>query len=1398
MAAIEFKNEEEYNNVNTQIQSMLDNGLNNIPSTYEAFGLNSDSFFKLDLNNDNPFELDDKFTTRARGDKGDSYSNAFKYGFKGSVASTFELLASIPGGYDRFRDWMVEFVGLEPNPDNIADHVQDYFNAIAKKFDPMQLGMDPPSTYGTKVMAGIASLPLTIAQYHPAVKLSKLTKLGKLGHSLPAGIAATEFLRSWDDASLYEIGKLTAYGAVTGQWIKMANRLQVIPRMASLGVLGFLMPGWKAPLEDRMAAATVFAAGGLISPWAEGKSLKRISDDAQLKYKQITGEYPAKEALLKKADAEKAQVVTIRAMLTKHDTASAKLEKVKRAQEKDEKFTPLTKEEKGDLIEPNKVYDLRNKLDVAEQFLDANYRALYTTKEYSVAILGADIRGPHEFKYEMIKPDGTPKYNDIPSKGFEGALKKAGLYLKPGKFLAQENPVAKWVVDTTTRYIRKGELEADQAIHDPKQIPNEHKTSLRGIKEGESLRDYITRTEGLTDALGLVATARRTYTTEKSYGAALTRFEIIMNRDPKSALKIVDTFIDGELGQMIKARENGESIKTQEVDGSYKYAIKEHELFTKYKLNTEEVLAYKDIRNSLDIAADKYNKAQEQFGEGNKSLHSFEKLPNYIPHQFTDAFNVWIVRINADGTRTPVANIGTNTTWGAKSTIKRLRKQNPFNNTDKYEINYSIRERYPFGTLDEAAFYDTLRAFNRRGLEDEAIALGKFLNQPKGWGKFTMKRKDPFVQGFKGSKLYMQGRIPSKIIAPNLTRANDFADVIKSYLRGAYSLKNKLEAKAVLREGLENAPAMDVRTSKRSKSVSELYSETVKQVKKWSNNALGLSQPQAVFKIVDNIGSRWIGESGLSAILGGANQFTLAWKLLFGNMRFIAAQAFQPYHMIFPKLVDLKYQGMNEGNIALAQVKSFRDLFFPDAEVREAIKYFKEKGLVEPKFLREFSGTSKLLALPKIEALGNYFGDFGKLGKALSLRDMSSKVEQVSRLNAGIMFYNFLRSAGKSVETSKAMARYLADQYMVEYNHYERPLIYGDAGIGTIGKPFGLFKTFSHNYLAQLVEYINTYKHTGQSAPLMAFLAQMVFAAGLFGTIAIETADTLLEKLSPTLERFTGKPIRGLKESIATSSFPDVVKFGIPSGMTGIDFTTTLASPGQSVTDLISVPTLDMWGLNPLKFWDKRALLPTVTNYLGTLIGSRSDLEQKQALVELVKAAAPTSLQFTVEQYYQGLPVGYDWLNTEMLSWIDPDAFAAYAKGPYRDPFKKSRGVFTRNAHDWLARKMAARSIEEREVIRLVYVATRVKSDLRNTLDTILTTSAHHFMRDGFIPSVYFDEALKYGEDPDAFIEKVLNRIDLQTSDFVSRILEQTKSKSHVTRLREIREIINSKYMYNR
>jgi hypothetical protein len=1102
---------------------------------------------------------------------------------------------------------------------------------------------------------------------------------------------------------------------------------------------------------------------------------------------------PGKEALQEKADKMQADINKAEATLSEHGKWQERFDGIKKAAAKGKDFKPLTREEKAKQIkDPNEVYRLRKVVADSQEFLIAHHKAIYTTQAYSPAILGADLRSPRELKYELINPDGTAKYKDMSS----GFIDKAAVFLKPGKFIGKDYPLFKWANDTVTRYIKKAEIDADRYLYDSQQVSKEHGTLLRGQKEGEPFVDYLARNESNLDAIGAMVTARRAYVTQKSYGAALTRYEILMHKEPAKAKQIADVFIRAESDKMSEARANGEKLNTQNQDGSYKYKVTDAELATNYKLSFEQIRIFREISNSLEAVIKFYNDQVHKFKGTNKELKAVPLLPNYFPHVFPNKFNTWILRRVPDkeGKHEVVANIGTNSVWDGRSLERRL-KNHPEFGEKNYIYNTVTKKRYPYGNVDEHSIYDLLRQFDRTGRQKELEIIQKELAKVRGPG-FKIKRGDTWKVGFKGSELYMEGRPFVKKRAPNLAQANDFADVIKSYIRGVTSMGHKMEAEAIVRDALENAPAMDVANSKKINSLSILYPNTTKALKRWVDNAMGRAQPKEVFKIVDNIGSRWIGESGLSDLLGAANQVTLTWKLLFGNARFITAQAIQPYHMIFPKLVELKYQGMEEGSITMAQIKSLRDLFFPDAEVREAIKYFKEQGLVEPKFLREFSGTSGVLNLPKIEALGNYMGDFAKLGNALTLKAASAKVEQVSRLNAGIMFYNFLRSAGHSPTRSKAIARYFADQYMVEYNHLEKPLIYGDQGLGTIGKPFGLFKTFQHNYLAQLVEYVNVYKHTGQSAPMVAFFAQMIFAAGLFGVVTIETADALLEKLSPTLEKFTKKPIPSIKEAIATSSYPDVIKHGIPSGMSGIDFTTTLAAPGTDVTDLVSVPTLDMWGLNPLRPWNERGILPSITSLIGVVAGSKGDLERKQAFIQLLKTSAPTSLQFAIEQYYMGLPIGYDFINTDMLPFIDPDAFEAYKSGPYRDPFKKGRGVHKRNAKDWLARKMSAYTIEEREVTKLMYIATRIKRDLRASLDTVITTSAHHLMRDGFIPEVYFNEAYKYGEDTKSFLDKVTNRIELQQSDFLTRTLKQTDSKGHIERLREIREIIESKYMY--
>ena len=56
--------------------------------------------------------------------------------------------------------------------------------------------------------------------------------------------------------------------------------------------------------------------------------------------------------------------------------------------------------------------------------------------------------------------------------------------------------------------------------------------------------------------------------------------------------------------------------------------------------------------------------------------------------------------------------------------------------------------------------------------------------------------------------------------------------------------------------------------------------------------------------------------------------------------------------------------------------------------------------------------------------------------------------------------------------------------------------------------------------------------------------------------------------------------------------------------------------------------------------------------------------------------------------------------------------------------------------------------------------------------------------------------ALTYGADPESFNEKIQNRIELMESDFLTRVMDQTNSLGHQSRIRTIRDLIDSQYLY--
>ena len=367
---------------------------------------------------------------------------------------------------------------------------------------------------------------------------------------------------------------------------------------------------------------------------------------------------------------------------------------------------------------------------------------------------------------------------------------------------------------------------------------------------------------------------------------------------------------------------------------------------------------------------------------------------------------------------------------------------------------------------------------------------------------------------------------------------------------------------------------------------------------------------------------------------------------------------------------------------------------------------------------------------------------------------------------------------------------------MVEYNYLEQPGIYGSRGLGALGKPFGLFKTFQHNYLAQLANYITKASETGNVAGLAGFMAQMIFSAGVFGLIGYESAERILRVLSPTIEKYTGKPLPSFTETILTSSLPEVFKYGAPSSALGIDLTATLAAPGVNLGDLVSVPALDYLGLNPLNGFAQgkgRGIIPTGYNALITAMASDSNEEKREAAVKFYSAIAPSSMQGYIEQYYNGLPTGYWKYWSPSKEFKDAHLNGIYENKITQDPFKRGRGEIKRTFQDWRARTFASYSLEEKEALKVVYITTRLKRNLRDDISGYLTAGAQHLMKEGFIPLYIVDRLKNYGLNFDQIYERITNRADLMNTTILDRLIKKTNAMKHNERINALRNMAISR-----
>ena len=167
-------------------------------------------------------------------------------------------------------------------------------------------------------------------------------------------------------------------------------------------------------------------------------------------------------------------------------------------------------------------------------------------------------------------------------------------------------------------------------------------------------------------------------------------------------------------------------------------------------------------------------------------------------------------------------------------------------------------------------------------------------------------------------------------------------------------------------------------------------------------------------------------------------------------------------------------------------------------------------------------------------------------------------------------------------------------------------------------------------------------------------------------------------------------------------------------------------------------------------------------------------------------------MQGYVEQYYNELPSGYWKYWTPSSEFKDAHSTGVY-ENVVKNPFKRGRGQLKRTFADWRARTFASYSIEEKEALKLVYVTTRLKRNLRDDISGYLTAGAQHLMKEGFVPLYIIDRLKNYGLSFDQIWERVTNRSELMNTTILDRLIKKTNALQYYDRIGKLREMAESR-----
>jgi len=1274
-------------------------------------------------------------------------SKSLSYGWNMGVSSLAAFAGAVPGGMDRFRDWFFDKHGKAAVDNDWLEHAHEYFEEKSLEFYKAAQSIGEPQGYYNRILAEIAQVPGAVVQYLPSMYLtSKVPGLKDSWLRLPLSFAATDAIRVADEAPMWgtdSISSEAVKGFGTGVYLYGASKVKNLPiKSLLLFGLGFttagdgFIPKTRADSEKRVAAGITWALLGAFDRAMQGKE-------------------PREKIIAKLKDGKKI------ADLTKEERESIP-EDVKTLHnilEIDNYITQTKtiiqegKKQGGDKLTIQDITNLEARVEKFEVERSRYEKVLHTLEEQTGVIHGLDQRPIEQVWNTTLKNLETAK--DLP----DIAIAQKAL---PGKYHAEwyagkeGNLLYRRLVDEVSVVHNKIENFIQNILYSPEKAPTGHRIKRQ---PGEGIFSFFQRNNYALTTFVPALTARRFLTTVKGMEGALTKFEILARKTMDKADQVIQTGFKVEYDKSRKAEAKGEDYTTKKSDGTFKYEVTDKELGKTYKLDKEQIEAYRGLRKGDRESIDFFNKHAEGLG-----YERIQIIPNHMQRNWDGAFKLWVWTEGKTKNAEPDAVYAASNKWKIEELQKQKEKEFP-----NAEFNIVQRQRLTEYNSNLSLFYDNIALLKAKG-QFEAVEMMKLsgkelLKRRNQYAKYGKTRRD--VKGYVGS-----------IESTAKERVNNYLKAYTQRITGGvqaieYARLNEFHRKLF-----------------NKKWISKNFNNTKVLSKQYLENFTGALPKHKFDVLLDKMTSKF-GDTGISKFFGGLNLLQLHLRLMWWNYRFATSQGIQPYQMVIPKLIGLKADGYTNVDIGKVMIKSQKALFTPDKLEQDAVKYFGESGLVTAAFLREFIDHQSNFST-KVSPL-----NIGTISGYVSGRNLVATIEMNSRLNAGLMIYHFFKEAGLSHKTAKYRASYMANKVMVEYHLAERALMYGPSVLGHLGKPMGLFKTFQNNYFAQLLNHIKDGKRTGDYSATAAYGISMITVAGLTGLIAINQADFLLRQASNITQTLWEKRIPTISEFVLTSDLPLIFKVGIPSYVMGGDMTATLAAPGLSVKDLFSVPGIDYLGLNPFKLFkystgrEKGLLQGFLGSRNGLLWKILSETEKVSwaDTASFFKLSAPTSFHGYIEAYYAGV-------DNPFLEFLGNDRYE-FNKYIAHIDVKKNRGTFHRGKADWIRRFLSLRPLDEVLMMKLIYTQTLVKKDAVASLDNLLNYAISESLADwgvGTIPNWVYDKAWKvFGIDAKSFNVKVRNRYERNFYDIQSRTIDK-KSKFNQTQI--IDETLKNFYHY--